>query len=287
MPKRRILYTPVNIIRWETFFKYLQNNPMTLIGEVRLLIDQANGAGQLPDNPVPQDIFFPAQQIYDATNEVIDDFWPMLARQATPVQLTSSTFTCSQVAVAGTAGNDIFTFDNTVIMVPSYIVLNSSTGIGAGRVTTDQKYWITDRTKLEQYNNNWKQNTPALPRWFVLWDAFHIRCFPSPDQTYLFTLYGVPWGTELSTGTEDITADPILKLAVAYKAAANILETTRPDTADAYVRESGELLNRYRLRLRNSNTNNIRRMKPGVGASTTDVTIAANKGVIKIGRRLS
>lgn len=287
MPRRRQLFNPVHIIRWEAFLKYININPMTLVGEVRLLIDQANGPGQLPDNPIPQDIFFIAQQIYDATNEVIDDFWPSLARQATPVQLTSSTITFTAVATAGTAGNDIFTFDNTTIMVPSYLVLNSSTGTGAGQVVTDQKYWITDRSKLEQYNNNWKQFTPALPRWFVLWDAFHIRCFPSPDQNYAFTLYGVPWGTEVGTSTEDITADPILKLAIAYKAAANILETTRPDTADAYMRESAELLNRYRIRLRNANTNNMRRMKPGVGASTSDITIAANKGVIKIGRRLS
>lgn len=283
----KIIYNPA-VIYWRDALTFVTvATKMTLCGIIRLLIDQATSTGTLPDYPVTGDIFFPAQQIYDAGNEVIDDVWSMMARQATPVQLTTASFTCTQVPVAGTAGPDIFAFDNTIIMVPSYLVLNTTTASGAARQTTDQKYWITDRTKLEQYNNNWKQFVPAQPKWFVLWDAFHIRCFPSADQNYVFTLFGVPWATELTASAEDITCDAILKLAIAYRAAANILETTRPDTADVYRAEAEELLNRYRIRLRNESTNNLRRMKPGVGSRGTDKTIAATKGVIKIGRSMS
>lgn len=253
---------------------------MTLVDTVRLLIDQATGTGTLKDYPVAGDIFWTTQQLYDAGNEVLVDFWPMLANQPIPVQLTNTNFVVS-------SGTDVFAFDATSIMVPSYVVLNSSTASGASMQVTDQKYWISDITKLEQYNNNWRGFTPAQPRWFVLYDGFHIRTFPSPDQTYTFTLYGVPWTTELSTGTEDISMDPIVKLGVAYKAAANILEATRPDTADWYVKESEELLERYRIRLRNSQSNNMRRMKPAVGGRGTDKTIAAGKGVINLGKRLS
>jgi hypothetical protein len=172
-------------------------------------------------------------------------------------------------------------------MIPSYVVLNTTSGTGFTAQTINQKYWESDVTKLEQWNNNWRANIPAQPRWFILWDAFHIRAFPSPDQTYTFTLFGVPWPTELATGTEDIVADQVLKLAIAYKAASNVLEATRPDISDVYNHESEELYLRYRIRLRNEQTNNLRRLKPLSGSRMTDTVGAATKGVIKIGRRLT
>lgn len=281
MAKRQSrIFNPTTIISWRDNFELLIVNNMTLIGLVRLLIDQATGTGTLNDYPVAGDIFWPAQQLYDATNEVMVDYWSMAARQPVPVQLTNTTFTVS-------SGTDIFGFNATSIMVPSYVVLNTATLSGAAAQVINQKYWISDRTKLEQWTNNWRLDIPAQPRWFILWDAFHLRTYPSPDNTYAFTLYGVPWPTELATGTEDITCDSIFKLAIAYKAAANVLEATRPDTADSYVKESDELLQRYRIRLRNEQTNNIHRMKPAVGGRGTDKTIAATKGIIKLGRRLS
>lgn len=280
MARRSRIYNPVNFISWRDNLELLVVNNMTLIGLVRLLIDQATGTGTLNDYPVTGDIFWPSQQLYDATNEVMMDFWPQLARQPVPVQLTNTNFIV-------TSGTDIFAYNDAAIMVPSFIVLNTTTSSGASLQTIDQKYWISDVTKLEQYNNNWRNYVPAQPRWFVVFDAFHIRCFPSPDQTYTFTLFGVPWPTELATGTEDITADAMLKLSIAYKAAANILEATRPDTADSYVKESDELLLRYRIRLRDQQTNNIRRLKPAVGSKNTDTVMSATRGVIKIGRRLS
>lgn len=275
----RIIYNPA-IIRWQEGLRFVTELNMTLVGIIRLLIDQATSTGTLLDYPVAGDVFFPSQQLYDAGNEALVDYWPMLAKQAVPVQEAHTPFVI-------TSGTDIFSYSTATIMIPRYIVLNSSTNSGAAAQTVDQKYWITDMTKLEQYNNNWRAFTPATPKHFVLYDAFHIRAFPSPDVTYTFTLYGVPWQIELGTGTEDITTDPLLKLSVAYKAASTILETTRPDTADLYMKESEELLNRYRIRLRNASSNNLRRMKPAVGSRGTDDTIAAGKGVIKIGKRLS
>lgn len=246
-----------------------------------MLIDQATGTGTMNDYPVAGDIFWPSQQLYDAANEVMIDYWSGLARQPVPIQLTNTAFP------VGT-GTDIFAFDSTVIMTPTYIVLSTTTGSGASAVTIDQKYWISDVTKFEQFNNNWKNFGPAQPKWFAVFDAFHIRAFPQPDQTYTFTIFGVPWPVELATGTEDVTCDGVLKLAIAYKAAANILEATRPDTADSYSKESEELLLRYRIRLRDQSSNNIRRLKPGVGgAGATNNNISANKGVIRIGKRLS
>lgn len=279
MPRAKRIYNPVNLISWRDNFELLIQTKMTLIGLVRLLIDQATGTGTLNDYPVTGDIFWPAQQLYDAANEVLDDYWPQAARQLVPVQLAT-------IPLVVSSGTDIYKFDSTgtTIMIPTFLILNTTT---AGS-TIDQKYWTGDLTKLEQWSRNWRGSTPAQPRVFMMWDGLHMRAFPSPDQTYTFTLYGVPWPTEMSTGTEDIaTLDPIFKLAIAYKAAANILEYTRPDVADAYMRESEELLQRFRIRLRNQQTNNLRRLKPGVGDQMTDIVIGGYKGVIRIIRRMS
>lgn len=282
MPRRSRIFNPVNFISWRDNFELLTVNNLTLIAMVRLLIDQATGTGGVPlnDYPVSGDIFWPSQQLYDATNEVMIDYWGALGNQSMPIALTSATFTV-------TTGADIFPFAFNTIMQPSYIVLNTSSGTGASMQTINQKYWISDVTKFEQFNNNWRMYPPSQPRWFSVFDAFNIRVFPQASQTYTFEMYGVPWPVELATGTEDITCDAILKLAIAYKAAANILEATRPDTADSYTKESDELLLRYRIRLRDQSSNNIRRLKPGVGSTATDTVIAANKGVIRIGKKLS
>lgn len=278
MPRGRIYYNPTNFISWQDNFELFTVTGMTLIGLVRLLIDQATGTGTLNDYPVPGDIFWPAQQLYDATNEVMDDYWPQAARQPIPVQLATAAL------VVGT-GTDIYLFDSTgdTIMIPTFVVLNTM----IANASIDQKYFTSDQTKLEQWSRNWRGSTPAQPRAFILWDALHLRCFPTPDQTYTFTVFGVPWPVELGTGTEDITADPIFKMAIAYKAAANVLESTRPDVTDSYLKESEELMLRYRIRLRNQQTNNLRRLKPGSGDQQTDIVIGGYKGVIKIMRRLS
>lgn len=251
----------------------------TLVGIARILIDQAVlGTTTIIDDPTAGDIFFPSQLIYDAANEAIIDFWANAGRQDVPISLATAT-----APLAVTSSTDIYSYDVTSIMIPTYITLNTS----LGSETINQKYFITDRTKLEQYARDWRNNQQAQPEFFVLWDSFHIRVFPQPDKSYSFTLWGVPWGTEIATGTEDITVDQILRLAMAYQTAATILETTRPEVSDLYSANAAELLNRYRIRLRNQQTNNIRRMKPGVGSRYTDNVIGAYKGVIKVGKRLS
>ena len=273
---------PVNFIHWRDNLQLIVSRPMTLVGIIRILIDQALGTGTMNDYPVSGDIFWTSQQIYDATNEVMIDYYMQLGRLPVPVQLSSATFTV-------TTGTDIFPYDTTTIMVPTYVVLNTEVGTGPSGVTINQEYWASDVTKLEQWGVAWRSDTPAQPKWFILWDFSHIRCFNQPDKTYTYALYGVPWPTEIGTGTEDPTTpiDPLFKLAIAYKAAANILEATRPDIADAYMKESEELLLHERIHIRNNQTNNLRRLKPGVGSRFTDATIGAAKGVIQIGRKLS
>jgi hypothetical protein len=189
--------------------------------------------------------------------------------------------------LAVNSSTDIYTFDTVSLMIPTYVTLNTFIGTGTVGELINQRYFISDRTKLEQYARDWRNNQQEQPKWFILWDAFHLRVFPQPDKDYTFTLWGIPWATEIGTGTEDISVDQILRLALAYQTAATLLEATRPEVSDLYTANSMEMLNRYRIRLRNQQTNNIRRMKPGSGTRYTDDIIGAYKGVIKIGQRLS
>ena len=257
-------------------------NP-TLIGMARILVDQAVvGTATIIDDPTAGDIFFPSQLLYDAANEVIDDYWATAGRQDTPISIATAS-----TPLAVTTATDIYTWDTTTIMIPTYVTLNTFIGTGSVGELINQRYFISDRTKLEQYARDWRNNQQEQPKWFILWDAFHIRVFPLPDQSYTFTLHGVPWATEISTGTEDIAVDQILRLALAYKTAAAILESTRPEVSDLYQKNSLEMLNRYRIRLRNQQTNNLRRMKPIVTPGYKSDVAAAYKGTIKIGNRLS
>ena len=269
---------------WQGFLESVPSymNP-TLVGIARILIDQAySGSSTIIDDPTAGDIFFPSQQIYDAANEAIDDFWATAGRQDTPIAIA----TAATALTVGTA-TDIYTWDTTTLMIPTYVTLNTFIGTGQAGELIDQRYFISDRTKLEQYARNWRNNQQEQPKWFILWDAFHLRVFPTPDKTYVFTLHGLPWATEISTGTEDIAVDQILRLALAYQTAATILEATRPEVSDLYIANATEMLNRYRIRLRNQQTNNIRRMKPIVTPGYKSDVASAYKGVIKVGNRLS
>lgn len=276
----RLMPTVAQIIQWQS---NIQSAPifmsLSLIGITRIFIDQAlSGTSTLIDDPTAGDIFWTSQQLYDAANEAVTDFWATAGRQDVPIQLATNT-----VPFTVTTATDIYPIDTVALMIPTYVTLN--TMIGSQRI--DQKYFITDRTKLEQSARDWKDNSQAQPKWFILWDATHLRVFPTPDKTYTFTLWGVPWPHEISTGTEDITVDQILRLAMAYKTASTLLEATRPEVSDLYTRNAEEMLNRYRIRLRNQQTNNIRRMKPGGNGRMTDDVITANRGRINVGNRLS
>lgn len=259
----------------------------TLCNLVRQLLDQTAG-----------DLFWPAQQIYDAANAELIDYWANAKVQEQSVALTVY------------AGDDIVPWDTTTLMIPQYLVLNPSlsnlvtvsdvwgvpqwmsnlTGTSTGStvpITQIQTYFITDQTKLEQWSRVWRLDSHGLPKWFVLWDMFHLRVYPSPDKTYVFDLWGVPWPAEISATNEDLAVDRQFKLAIAYRIAASLLESTRPDTSDLYTKLAEESLYRYKLRNRNQQKNNIRRLKPGGNQRGTDRNIAGNTGVIKLGRVLS
>jgi hypothetical protein len=252
----------------------------TLCDQIRTLIDETSSA-----------VFWPNAHIYDAANEAVMDVYA----EVQPVEGTSTmTFTTS---------GDLFALPETDLMVPKYLVLAPGVTVtqtwdlvtqtwvvttqswdsmtAAGGTGIAQRYWISSQAELEQYSREWRTATRARPSWFILWGLNKLRVWPSPDQNYVFYLYGVPWPTEIGTGTEDLTTtDRMLKLAIAYRAAAELFAATRPDLSEAWRKEADECILRYKKRYRNYQPHNIRRLRP---ANPTQIGM---KGHIKTGSRL-
>jgi hypothetical protein len=252
-------------------------------------------------------VFWPAQQLYDAANETILDLFAN-----TKIAVVEADFLVN-------SNTDLYAIPPT-IMIPQFVVFQSATftittntiggvgggfgmgafgsepfGGGGGTITTsttsswlfNEKYWISDQGKLEQYSRTWRQFAPERPKFFVMFGLTQIRVWPIPDQSYIFQIWGVPWPSEISAVAEDIAVDQQLKLVIAYRTAGSLLEATRPDMADVFYKESDENLNLYKIRLRNRQGHNIHRLRPGThGPSMSSRIVGADTGVISIGRRL-
>ena len=218
---------------------------MTLLEQIQLQVDETTGP-----------VFWTIDQLYDAANAAQLEVWMNLKDW----QLTSTN-------IALTSGNDIITWTNTVVMIPQFIIYS---GI---------KIFPTTTAQLQDWANNWKNESPSRPNWFLLWDAAKIRLFPRSDGTYTFTLFGVPWPGEIQDGTHDITGvDPFVKNAIVLRAAAKLLEETQPLLADAKMAEAEEFEKRYARQQRNSQGDNIARLRP------TTAWDQAQFGDIKTGR---
>lgn len=225
---------------------------MSLVTETQQQINES-GAG----------VFWPlaSGQVYDALNSAIirtyahnrDQFYV-----STPLTFAS--------------GVDILALPTTTVMIPQYIVTPGAV-----------KIFPTTMPMLQDWNANWKNTPHAQPQWIVLWDWTHLRSFPIPDQTYTYTLYGVPWPLEIGTGGGDVTditnIDPLLRQAIIHRACATLLEYTQPQLADVFTQEAEEHEKRYRRQARNAMGDNVLRLRPGVGWSI------AQSGDIRIGKK--
>lgn len=218
----------------------------SIIQDVQLQIDETGGP-----------VFWVIEQLYDAVNGAQLEVYMNLKDW----QRTSTTITLS-------SGTALFPLPNTVIMIPQYIVYN---GI---------KIYITTKALLQDWANNWKSdNVPSRPNWAFQWDEAHIWWYPTPDQNYSMTLWGVPWPTEVTDGTHDLTGiDPLVRRAIVLRAASKLLTLTQPDLADAKLKESMEFEKRYARQQRNVFGDNIARLRP------TTAWDQAQLGDIKTGR---
>lgn len=184
-------------------------------------------------------VFWPVQQVFDAINEAQFEKESLAYY---PVTFTSMTFT---------QGADLVPWPNTVLERPHYLEIGG------------RQYWIITHAELERYDRNWKNTTQNQPRFFVLWDEQHIRPYPPPDTTYVFNIWGPAWGTEITSATTDFTAtNALLKLAVAFRAAAILFQYSRPDLAAQYVTQSDYYEQKFRIQWRRQQGDNIKRLRP-------------------------
>jgi hypothetical protein len=217
---------------------------MSLFTDIKTLLDEP-GTG----------VFWTDADVYDAANEAALEVWA-----STKWQVTTATLTCTTSADLVALPCEIF--------IPQYYL------------GTYGKQFITSHAQAENWSREWKLAAPAYPRHLVIWDAEHLRPIPKPDATYTFTLVGLSWPTEISASNLDLTAAANLKHAIMLRAASELLEHTLPDLADTMYNESIEAELAFKEQLRNQQSHNIRRLKPG------SLFQRAQGGSIRLGQKL-
>lgn len=221
---------------------------MSLITDVEIQLNQPNGAVGDPGSA-----WWSQQQIIDAINVSLLDTWGLIRYAYT----TSTITTTASQAITG--------FDSTTIMIPQYIL------------NTGQYLWPTTFALLQDWSANYRNNVFATPQWFVQWDAQNLYLWPTPDQTYTFVLYGVPWPPLISGTASDIAGlDPHLRNVIIHRASAYLLEETQSQLADNFDREATEHERRFWKQVRNMQGHNTFRLAPTrgwTGAQTGDITL--------------
>jgi len=218
-----------------------------LVSEVQTIIDET----QTP-------VYWTIQQVYNACNKALEEVWANVRWTYTTATLTL------------TASQQFTTLPSSVVMIPQYIINDQNLKMFPS--TTDM---------LQDWQGNWFNEYPARPGWFILWDQTHLRWFPRPDKTYQFVLYGVPWPPEINGGNTDIIADPLIRKAVIYRAAAYLFELSQPSYADYWQTEAAEQEKKYGRQFRNQQGANTLRLRPVVGWEL------AQQGDIRSGRRFT
>lgn len=218
---------------------------MSLVSEVQTLLDDADG------------VFWTDSHVYDACNEAQLYVWG-----ETRHDIGTATFTVT--------ANQEFASLPTTIYLPQRIVANNV------------EWFVTTYYELERDDRKWRAKSQAQPKWFVLHDIETLRLHPRPDDTYEYVLWGVNYpGTEIQSGTEDITAPKSLKRTVEFRAAAMIAQQTRPDLAELWNASYREHLAEFKRQLRNRHGHKIVRMRP-----SRRFTTRAHQGNLKVARNI-
>lgn len=220
---------------------------MAIVAEIQILLDDTAG------------VFWTDQHVYDAANQAQMEVWAELRQDITVATITV------------TASQEFVTIPAT-IMIPQRIV----------SVSTDTKleWYVTTHAKLEQDNREWRAEGVSYPKWFVVFDYNTLQLHPKPDATYEYEVWGVRYPpTEITVGTEDITAEKMIKKAIVFKAAAMVAQMTRPDLFEAWMGEAQDYLRKAKRNWRKNQPHKFMRIVPASNA-----TQRAHMGYIGAGR---
>lgn len=222
---------------------------MAIVGEIQTLLDDTG-------------VFWTDQHVYDAANQAQMETWAELRHD---IAVATITVTASQEFVSLPSS----------IMIPQRIVTVTT--------ATKLEWYVTTHAKLEQDNRKWRAEGVAHPKWFVVFDYNTLQLYPKPDATYQYEIWGVRYPpTEITTGTEDITAEKTIKKAVIFRAAALVAQMTRPDLFEIWIQEAQEYLREARKNIRKNQPHRFLRSVPA-----TSSTQRAHMGYIGAGRLVS
>lgn len=223
---------------------------MSIITQIQTLLDESGGLVYWSANG--------NQPVYDAANTAISELY---------ADLQGYIFVTAPFVIA--SNTPIVALSTTSFMIPQYTL-----------DTNTNKVFMTVYDQLQDWQMTWLNNPPSTPQWFVLWDADHVRVFPTAAATTTYTMCGVPWPPELALGTDTISGlDVMLEQAIVHKAAGRLLEFTQPELADKLELESLEYQKKYQRQLNNQQGANTLRLRPGKGWTI------AQFGDIRIGRK--
>ena len=183
-------------------------------------------------------VFWPIQTILDACNEA---------------QL--AVFAQTKWAKVGVSLS-LNTYDDLVIIPPSVFIPE---WIEDGK----RRYFPTTQRELEHFMRGWRMLDCSTPTNFVLWDASHFRVIPRPDKVYNYTLWGIGMPGEITMASPNIIGPSHYINAISHAATGLLLEATRPDLAEAMKIQAAALVLDFKKYLRNQQSHNIRRMRPG------------------------
>jgi hypothetical protein len=206
---------------------------MGIITDVQLLLNDSG-------------VFWPATQVLDAINE--GQFWVW----------TKTKWSRTNKVLTLTRGLDIISLPED-ILIPGWI---EGEAPGDGGQFFHFRCFPTTQRNLEHHLRTWRGAPLGQPLFFTIWDATHLRIFPRPKQDYSYAVWGIGWPTEVTTDVV-LGGPSIYTLAVKNYAVGLLLEATRPDLADYYYALAEKSIAEWRRTLRNQQSHNIRRLRPG------------------------
>ena len=201
---------------------------MSLVDDVRTLVDEPTGG-----------VFWTDQHVYDAINwELIRAYFD---EKGTRKITASMTITSSSPFVGLPA----------TIAIPTFIVFGG------------QEYWPTSYTELERWQENWRGEDAAQPKAFIPWDHRTFRVWPQADATYVMTVHGLAYPTEIAAGNLDITEPTTFKSMITFRSAASLLQATLPMQSQVYEVQAKELEHKWNKHSRNFRGNQkLDRLRP-------------------------
>ena len=202
---------------------------MTLLNQVRLIIDEPNAAK-----------FWPNAQLYDAINESSIEV------------LGSGQFEVTTATVTATASAQFMTLPST-IMIPKFIL---TTG------TQSRELPKTTYAEFERDSANWGTATGTEHIAFVEYDYSSVQLYPIVGSAIVYQVVGIPYPTEITTGTEDMSTNDMISDAVRFWAGSVLMDATRPDLSDTFRMEGQEHLQIAMRHKRNNQGQRIYSLSP-------------------------